>query len=74
MIISLPGVLFRASEVFLRLPSYIVWLRIVAYAFLIMLASLSVSLLLVIFATWTVKTVDIKGMPAFFFKIRLPTA
>jgi hypothetical protein len=51
MIISLPGVLFKASEVFLRLPSRIAWLRIVAYAFLIMLASLPISLLLVTFAT-----------------------
>jgi hypothetical protein len=74
VVMSSPGVLFRASEVFLRLPLYIAWLRIVAHAFLIMLASLPVSLLLVMFATWAVRTVDIERMPAFFFKMRLPTA
>jgi hypothetical protein len=74
VVISSPGVLFRASEVFLRLPSRIAWLRIVTHAFLIMLAPLPVSLLFVAFATWAVRTVDIGGMPAFFFKIRLPTA
>jgi hypothetical protein len=71
---SLPEVLFRAFEVFLRLPPRIAWLRIVTHAFLIMLAFLPMSLLLVIFATWAVRTVDIKGMPASFFKMRLLTA
>jgi hypothetical protein len=74
MVISSPGVLFKAFEVFLRLSPYIAWLRIVTYAFLIILAFLSISLLLVTFATWAIRTVDIKEISASFFKIRLFTA